>query len=118
MNETIQELSDTANDIISKIETMTVLELSKMVKVMEDKFGVVAVAPASVNTGVTTTDNAQDTEDVVSTVNVILTNTGDKKLQVLKVIREVTGLGLKEAKDLVDTTPKSVKENIEKEEFL
>ena len=109
------ELSTESQKIIQSIETMTVLELSKLVKALEDKFGVVAAAPmayaAPAGGG-----NASDAASEPSTVSVILTGCGDKKIQVLKAVREITGLGLKEAKDIVDNTPKAIKEGISKEE--
>lgn len=111
------ELSATSKEIIEKIESMTVLELSKLVKALEDKFGVVAAAPMAmmgVAAGAVAGDAGNDQGS--STVDVILANCGDKKIQVLKTVREITGLGLKEAKDLVDNAPKPVKEGIEREE--
>jgi len=99
-------------DMISTIEGMTVLELSDLVKKLEDKFGVSAMAamaaPAQAGAGAEAV--VQDEFDVV------LTSAGEKKIQVLKVVRDVTGLGLKEAKDLVDNTPKPVKTKIKKQE--
>ena len=109
-------LSDSAKKVIESIETMSVLELSELVKALEDKFGVVAAAPVAV--GVPAAGGASDdAEDAgSSTVNVVLASCGDKKIQVLKAVREITGLGLKEAKELVDSAPKAVKEGVEKEE--
>lgn len=106
------EASTKINDIMSSIEGMTVLELSDLVKNLEDKFGVVAAAPMAVAgaAGGGAAEEAKDEFDVV------LVNAGAKKIQVLKAVREVTGLGLKEAKELVDTAPKPVKEGIKKEE--
>jgi large subunit ribosomal protein L7/L12 len=99
-------------DMISTIEGMTVLELSDLVKKLEDKFGVSAMAsmaaPAQAGAGAEAV--VQDEFDVV------LISAGEKKIQVLKVVRDVTGLGLKEAKDLVDNTPKPVKTKIKKQE--
>ncbi|MFC1617064.1 50S ribosomal protein L7/L12 [Candidatus Margulisiibacteriota bacterium] len=96
---------------------MTVLELSKMVKVMEDKFGVTAAAPVAVAAVAAPAEGgAAGAAAEDATVSVILKGVGDKKIQVLKAVREITGLGLKEAKDLVDSAPKPVKENIDKEE--
>jgi large subunit ribosomal protein L7/L12 len=98
-------------DVITTVEGMTVLELSDLVKKMEEKFGVSAVAAvAAPAAGGAEAAPAQEEFDVV------LTSTGDKKIQVLKVVRDVTGLGLKEAKDLVDNTPKPVKTKIKKAE--
>ncbi len=101
------------NEIITAIEGMTVLELAELVKTLEEKFGVSAAMPvaAAAAGGV-----AGAAEPVSDEVDVILVSTGDKKIQVLKALRELTGLGLKEAKELVDTAPKPVKEKIKKEE--
>jgi len=109
-------VSEKAKGIIETIETLTVIELADLVKALEDKFGVVAAAPmafAAPAAGGAAAD-AGDAES--STVDVILASAGDKKIQVLKVVRELTGLGLKEAKDLVDSAPKAVKEGVSKEE--
>ena len=99
-------------DVIATVEGMTVLELSDLVKKMEEKFGVSAVAAvaAPVAGGAGEAAVAQDEFDL------ILTSAGEKKIQVLKVVRDITGLGLKEAKDLVDNTPKPVKTKIKKAE--
>lgn len=105
----------TTEVILETIEKMTVLELSELVKALEDKFGVVAAAPM----GFAAPQGGQPADDgdaASATVSVILTSAGDKKIQVLKVVRELTGLGLKEAKDLVDAAPKTVKEGLSKEE--
>jgi large subunit ribosomal protein L7/L12 len=111
------KVSEKAQAIIESVEKMTVLELSELVKALEDKFGVVAAAPmafAAPAAGAGAGDAGADAGD--ATVNVILASAGDKKIQVLKVVRELTGLGLKEAKDLVDAAPKPVKEGISREE--
>lgn len=111
------ELSDSAKDIIQKIEKMSVLDLSKMVKVLEDKFGVVASAPMMMGAmPAVVAAPAEAVSDAPSTFTVTLKVAGDKKIQVLKALRELTGLGLKEAKELVDTAPKTIKEHVEKEE--
>ena len=102
-----------STQILESIEKMTVLELSELVKALEDKFGVVAAAPVAVAAG---GHGAAAAEEASDEVTVILANSGDKKIQVLKVVRELTGLGLKEAKDLVDAAPKPIKEGISKEE--
>lgn len=104
------------DEIVTSIEGMTVLELSNLVKVLEDKFGVVAAAPMmgampAAGGAVAAEEDVKD-----KTFDIILTSAGDKKIQVLKVVREITGLGLKEAKELVDSTPKPVKQGIKKEE--
>jgi large subunit ribosomal protein L7/L12 len=104
-------------DLISSIENMTVLELAELVKELEEKFGVSAaamaapVAAAALATGEGEAAAAEKTE-----FNVILTAIGDKKIQVIKEVRSITGLGLKEAKALVDAAPKEVKEGVSKEE--
>ena len=100
-------------DIMKTIEGMTVLELSDLVKNLEEKFGVTAAAPVAVAAaGAPGAAAAEAPEEV----NVILTSAGDKKIQVLKAVREITGLGLKEAKELVDGAPEAVKEGIKKAE--
>ena len=104
----------TVEDIIGTIEKMSVLELSALVKNLEEKFGVSAAAPGAAAAPAAGGGAAADAEEV--TVSVILASAGEKKIQVLKVVREITGLGLKEAKDLVDSTPKPVKEGLKKEE--
>jgi large subunit ribosomal protein L7/L12 len=101
-------------DIIEKIEKLSVLELSELVKTLEEKFGVSAAAAAAPAAFVSAED-AQAKEEKTS-FTVILTNAGVNKIQVIKAVRETTGLGLKESKDLVDAAPKPVKENIKKEE--
>ena len=109
------DLSDTSKQLITQIESMSVLELSNLVKALEDKFGVVAAAPVAV--AAAAGGSTADEEDAgASTVNVVLADCGDKKIQVLKAVRELTGLGLKEAKELVDAAPKAVKEGVAKDE--
>lgn len=112
-------LSPAAESIVEKLEGLTVLELSQLVKALEKKFGVVAAAPVAVG-AVAASAGASDGDDggadEPGVVSVILTDCGDKKIQVLKVVRELTGLALKEAKELVDSVPKPVKEGITKEE--
>lgn len=101
------------DDIIQTIEKMSVLELSELVKALEEKFGVSAasLAPAGVAAGAQ--PEAAKAEEKTE-FSVVLTKVGDKKIQVIKVVRELTGLGLKEAKDLVDSPPKPLKEGIDK----
>lgn len=110
------ELGKDSKKIIELVEQMTVLELSQLVKALEDKFGVVAAAaaPVAVAGAVSSDDSDEDSGD--STVDLILKSAGDKKIQVLKAVREITGLGLKEAKELVDAAPKAVKEGLSKDE--
>ena len=104
----------TKEEIMQAIEGMTVLELSELVKAMEEKFGVSAAAPVAVAAGPAAT--AGGTAEEKTEFDVILTNAGDKKIGVIKVVRELTGLGLKEAKELVDNPPKPIKEGVSKEE--
>ncbi len=100
------------DDLISKIESLTVVELAELVKKLEEKFGISAAAPmAAAGAGA----GAAAAEEKTS-FNVVLKSGGASKLNVIKVVREVTTLGLKEAKDLVDGAPKTVKENVKKEE--
>ena len=102
------------DDIMGAIENMTVLQLSELVKNLEEKFGVTAAMPvAAAAAGAAP---AGEDAGAADEVTVTLTNAGAKKIQVLKAIREVTGLGLKEAKELVDSAPKPIKEGIKKEE--
>src|SRR5437773_10922937 len=103
-------------ETLEKFEKMTVLELSEFKKAFEDKFGVTAAAPmmAMPMGGVGAAGGAAVEEK--TEFDVVLTGTGDKKIQVIKVVRELTGLGLKEAKDLVDGAPKTVKEKVTKQE--
>jgi len=100
-------------EMMTTIEGMTVLELSDLVKKLEEKFGVTAAAPVAVMGAAAAAGPAEEAKDEV---DVILTSVGDKKIQILKVVRELTGLGLKEAKDIVDTVPKPVKTKIKKAE--
>ena len=104
----------TKDEILEAIENMTVLELSELVKAIEDRFGVSAAAPVAV-AAVPGAPAAVEEEEQTE-FDVILTSAGDKKIQVIKVVREITGLGLKDAKGLVDEAPKAVKEGVSKEE--
>jgi len=101
------------DDLISAIESMTVLELSELVSALEEKFGVSAAAAVAVAAPAAGGDAAvaEQTE-----FDVILTSAGDKKIKVIKAVREITGLGLKEAKAVVDGAPKAVKEGVSKDE--
>lgn len=104
----------TKDDVKEFIKNMPVHELLSFVKELEEEWGVSASAPAAV--AVAAAPAAAAAEAAPTEVSVILTGAGDKKIQVIKVVREITGLGLKEAKDLVDGAPKPVKENIAPEE--
>lgn len=106
----------TREDVIQFIENMTVLELSEMVKELEEKFGVSAAAPVAVAAMPAAGGAAAEAAEEQTEFDVILTGYGDKKIQVIKVVREITGLGLKEAKELVEGVPKPVKEAISKDE--
>ncbi|HML32084.1 MULTISPECIES: 50S ribosomal protein L7/L12 [Sporomusa] len=103
----------TKEQIMEAIEQMTVLELSELVKALEEKFGVSAAAPVAVAAAPAAGGAAAVAEEQTE-FDVILTNAGAGKINVIKVVREVTGLGLKEAKELVDGAPKAVKEKISK----
>jgi len=99
-------------EVIEIVKGLTVLELSELVKALEEEFGVSAAAPVAVAAAAPVAAAAEEQYEF----DVILTSAGDKKINVIKVVREITGLGLKEAKDLVDGAPKPVKEKVNKEE--
>lgn len=105
----------TKEELIEAIENMTVLELSELVSALEEKFGVSAAAPVAV-AAAPTAAAAEEAKEEKTEFDVILSAVGDKKIQVIKAVREITGLGLKDAKDLVDNAPKPVKEGVSKEE--
>jgi large subunit ribosomal protein L7/L12 len=107
----------TKEDVIEFIANMSVLELSEMVKEMEEKFGVSAAAPVAMMAGGPMGDGGGgETAEEKNEFDVVLTTSGDKKIAVIKEVRAITGLGLKEAKALVDEAPKPVKEGVPKEE--
>jgi len=110
------ELSKKLNDIMKSVEEMSVLELSTLVKAMEEKFGVTAAVPMAVAAAGAPAAGAAPAVEEKSTFTVVLADVGANKINVIKEIRAVTTLGLKEAKDLADSAPKTVKENIPKEE--
>jgi large subunit ribosomal protein L7/L12 len=107
----------TADEIIEALDTMTVLDLANLVKALQEKYGVsaavpvAAAAPAGGNGAA-----AAPVDEEPTAFNVVLTGAGDKKIQVIKVVRELTALGLKEAKELVESAPKAVKEGVTKED--
>ena len=108
----------TATELIEEIKKMSVLELSELIKALEEEFGVsatavAAAAPAGAPAAAAEGDGAVEEQ---ASFDVILTGAGDKKIQVIKVVRAATGLGLKEAKALVDEAPKPIKEGVEREE--
>ena len=100
-------------DLVESIEKMSVLDLSELVSLLEDKFGVSASAPMAVAAAPVA---AAEAGEAKSEFTVELKDAGSQKIQVIKAVREITGLGLKEAKDMVDGAPKAIKENVKKEE--
>ncbi len=108
-------LSKDAEKILEMVEQLSVLDLANLVKAMEEKFGVSAAAPVMM-AGAPAAGGAAAAADESSTVTVTLASAGAQKINVIKAVRELTGLGLKEAKDLVDGAPKPVKEGVPREE--
>ena len=109
----------TVDSIVDQISGMTALELSELKKALEEKFGVTAAAPMMMGGGFPMGGGggaAAPVEEEQTEFNAVLTSAGDAKLAVIKVVREITGLGLKEAKDLVDTAPKPIKEGVTRDE--
>lgn len=106
----------TKEQILEAIKNMTVLELAELVKALEEEFGVTAAAPVAVAAAPAAGPAAAPAVEEKTEFDVILASAGANKLNVIKVVRELTGLGLKEAKDLVDGAPKTLKEGISKEE--
>jgi large subunit ribosomal protein L7/L12 len=104
----------TKEDVFSFIDTMTILDMSQFIKEFEERYGVTAAAPAAVAAAPAAA--APVAAEEKTSFDVVLMAAGDKKIQVIKVVRELTGLGLKEAKDLVDGAPKPVKAGVSKEE--
>jgi len=106
----------TKDQLIEAISGLTVIELSELVKSLETKFGVSAAAPVAVAAAAPAAGGAAAAAEEKTEFNVVLASSGANKINVIKVVREITGLGLKEAKDLVDGAPKTVKENVAKAE--
>lgn len=106
----------TKQDVIDFIANMSVLDLSELVKELEEKFGVSAAAPVAMMAAAGPAGDAGGAAEEKTEFDVVLTAAGDKKIAVIKEVRAITGLGLKEAKELVDSAPKPVKEGIAKEE--
>ena len=102
--------------ILESIEKLTLIEASELVKAMEEKFGVSAAAPVAVAAAPAAAGAADAADAGSSEVTVVFASAGANKIPVLKIVREITGLGLKEAKDLVDGAPKPIKENVKKED--
>lgn len=111
------QLSADAQKVLDYVEKLSVLELANLVKAMEEKFGVTAAAPVMMAAGGGGAGGAP-AEEQSATVTVVLADGGAQKINVIKAVRELTGLGLKEAKDLVDGAPKPVKENVAREEAM
>lgn len=111
------EVPEKFKKLVEEIETMSVIELAELVKVLEEKFGVSAAAPvAAVAAPGAAAGGEEGGAEEKSAFNVELAAAGDSKINVIKVVNEITGLGLKGAKDLVDAAPKAIKENVPKEE--
>ena len=110
---TLPELSENGKKVLEIVEKMSVLELADLVKVMEDKFGVSAAAPVAVAAAPA---EAAPAEEEKTMFNIVLKDGGTNKIGAIKVVREITELGLKEAKDLVDKAPQTVKEGVKKED--
>lgn len=106
-------MSEKVTKLIEDVKSLTVLELAELVKALEEEFGVSAAAPVAVAAAPAAAAPAAEEK---STFDVVLKDVGQQKIQVIKVVREITGLGLKEAKDLVDAAPKAVKEGVSKED--
>lgn len=104
------------DELLEQIGNLTLLQAADLKKKMEEKFGVTAAAPVAFAAAPGAGGGAGAAAEEKTEFDVVLTSVGDKKIEVLKVVREVTGLGLKEAKDLVDSAPKAVKEKVKKEE--
>jgi len=109
----MSNLSENAAKVLDLISSMTILEAAELVKAMEEKFGVSAAAPMAMMAGPAA---AAVVEEVKDEFTVVLTAAGDKKIQVIKEVRAITGLGLKEAKDLVESAPATVKDGVNKAE--
>ena len=109
----LPELSENGKKVLEIVEKMTVLELADLVKVMEDKFGVSAAAPVA---AVAVAAAPAEAVEEKTMFNIVLKDAGANKIGVIKVVREITELGLKEAKDMVDAAPQTVKESVKKED--
>lgn len=114
-DETQVQLSKDAEKILDMVEKLSVLDLANLVKAMEDKFGVSAAAPVVAAAGGAPTEGGEAAEESAS-CTVMLAEAGGQKINVIKAVREATGLGLKESKDIVDGAPKAVKENVPRAE--
>lgn len=110
------QLSKDAEKILEMVESLSVLDLANLVKAMEDKFGVSAAAPVAMAAPAAAGGDAGAGEEASANATVMLKEAGGQKINVIKAVKEATGLGLKEAKDIVDGAPKAVKEDIPREE--
>ena len=108
-------MAATKEDVVSFIDNMTVLEMSEFVKELEEKYGVTAAAPA-IAVAAPAAGGGEAAAEEKTEFDVVLAEAGDKKIQVIKEVRTITGLGLKDAKDLVESAPKAIKEGVKKEE--
>jgi large subunit ribosomal protein L7/L12 len=109
----LPELSKDAQKVLEMVEKMTVLELADLVKVMEDKFGVSAAAPVAMAAAPAAGEEEKEEKSVF---NIVLKDAGSEKIAVIKAVRGITELGLKEAKELVDSAPQTIKEDVAKED--
>lgn len=107
-------MSEKVEKLIEDVKSLTVLELAELVKALEEEFGVSAAAPVAV--AAAPAAGAAPAAEEKTNFDVVLKSVGEQKIQVIKVVREITGLGLKEAKDLVDAAPKAIKEGVAKDE--
>src|SRR5689334_20952365 len=109
-------MATSTQEWIEELKGISVAELAERIKALEEEFGVSATAVAAAAPAAAAAGDGAEAEEVSTTVDVVLTGAGDKKIQVIKVVRAATGLGLKEAKALVDEAPKAIKEGIERDE--
>jgi large subunit ribosomal protein L7/L12 len=111
-----KEFAPEITEIIEKIKGMTILQVNDLVEAIEEEFGVTAAMPMMAGAMPAAGGGAAEAAEEKTEFDVVLTGSGDKKIQVIKVVRELTGLGLKEAKDLVESAPKPLKEGVAKDE--
>jgi len=109
-------MAATKDDVFGFIDSMTIMEMSEFIKEFEERYGVTAAAPAAAAVAAPAAGGEAAAAEEKTSFDVILSSAGDKKIQVIKVVRELTGLGLKEAKEVVDSAPKAVKSGVSKEE--
>ena len=114
--EETKEVPKKFKDLVEQIEKLSVLELSELVKVLEDHFGVSAAAPAAIAAAPVASGEATEAADEKTAFTIVLASAGEQKINVIKAVREITGLGLAESKALVDGAPKPIKENATKAE--